>query len=1635
MSGFNLENGSGGTAGLASNYTFSGGTQTFNITEKPVNITGTRTYNAGTVVASGTLTVNDEVGSEQLAITGNGSISDKNVGTGKTINTTGLSLQNGSGGALAANYTLTGGTHTYIITEAPISFSGTRTYNATTNVESTNITLTGQQGGEDLTVSGNGSITSKNVGSGKTANVSGLTLGNGVSGTAGVASNYTFTGGTHTFDVTKKNITYSGSRFYNGTNAVSSADLVTNDTENGETLNFTGSGTVGSSNVQNNQSITVGSIAIADGTGSASNYNLTTGTFNISQKWVTVSGQRTYDATNTVNSSDLEVTGEVSGESISITGTGSVSDKNVGSGKSINTTGLNLADASSSASNYTIGTTSFAITKRNVTVSGEKVYDGNGNVSSTDIDTINTAGGETLTISGQGSVALAAVGTNKSITLGTLAISNGTTGTTGLASNYDLDSGSFDITKKAITLTGSRQYDGTTNVVSTDLSLVGEISGESISITGTGSISDKNVGSGKSINTTGLSLADNTSNASNYSLSTGTFNVNQKAINVVGTRQYDATTSISSGNTSFSGLIGSETLNKSGSISTSSSNAATYASGSINISSLTISDGSNGGLSSNYTLSGGSHSATISKKSIGFNGSKVYDGNTTVSSSNLTLTGLVGSESLNLSGSGTVSNASVGDDKTVTNVNLSISDNSGSANNYSLTGTLQIDITQRPVTASGSKVYNGNTTVNGSDLTTFTNLVGSETLSASGSGSVSSANVGTGKSITIGTLALANGSGSANNYSLSTATLNITQRPLTLVGSKIYDGNTTIQGSQISTFNNIVGSETLTVSGNGTVSSANVGNSKSLSTSGLSLVSNSGLASNYSISSATANVTQRPVNLSGSRAYDSTRTALGSDLSFANLVTGETLGLTGSGVLGSPAAGSQTIVNVNTLAIADGSGAASNYTLTNGTLTMTILPRSTAVTGNKSYDGSTTINAANLTTFSNLAGSDTISLSGTGSVSSANVGSGKVVNTSGLTIDNSSGVGTNYTLSGATVNITERIINLNGVRAFDGTTNVSNSDLSIGNLVSGENLVLSGSGSVSTAAAAMNKSITLGSLAISNGSGGTASNYTLSGGSHTLDISQLSVNITGNRQYDGSTTVNSSDLSLTNLVSGETVNLTGSGSVADKNVGANKTVTAGTLALTGAGAGNYTLSNYTTTFEITPRILNSSGTRIYNGTKVVSASDLTLSNLVGSETLSLSGSGTILSAAVENNKVVEKNTLAIADNSGSASNYTLNGGTHIFNVTKRPITLAATRVYDGTNVLDGTNVDTTFTYSNVVGTEILSQTGTGTVSNSNVGSGKSVSVVDLTLVDGSGAASNYNLTSSTLNITARPLSLSGSRVYNATTTASSSDLSTITNLVGSETLTLSGNGVIGNANVGDSKALTNVSGLTLGNGSNGGLAANYTLSGGTQVLSVTKRPVTISGSRIYDGTQTVSNSSISTINNRVGGQTLNITGSGSVGSAAAGSGKTIIIGTLALADNSGSASNYELSSGTFDITTRNVTFVASRVYDGSNNADSSSFSTTFSNLVSGESLNLTGSGSVSSKNVASGQTITLGSIALANGNTAASNYNLTSATLNITARPLSLSGSRVYNATTTASSSDLSTITNLVGSETLNIIW
>ena len=75
-------------------------------------------------------------------------------------------------------------------------------------------------------------------------------------------------------------------------------------------------------------------------------------------------------------------------------------------------------------------------------------------------------------------------------------------------------------------------------------------------------------------------------------------------------------------------------------------------------------------------------------------------------------------------------------------------------------------------------------------------------------------------------------------------------------------------------------------------------------------------------------------------------------------------------------------------------------------------------------------------------------------------------------------------------------------------------------------------------------------------------------------------------------------------------------------------------------------------------------------------------------------------------------------------------------------------------------------------------TGSGTVQSKNVGDNKSVTLGSLTLADGTGAASNYSLSSATMNVTQRSVILSGSRLYDGTSTAASSDLSTITGTIG-----------------------------------------------------------------------------------------------------------------------------------------------------------------------------------------------------------------------------------------------------------------
>jgi len=105
--------------------------------------------------------------------------------------------------------------------------------------------------------------------------------------------------------------------------------------------------------------------------------------------------------------------------------------------------------------------------------------------------------------------------------------------------------------------------------------------------------------------------------------------------------------------------------------------------------------------------------------------------------------------------------------------------------------------------------------------------------------------------------------------------------------------------------------------------------------------------------------------------------------------------------------------------------------------------------------------------------------------------------------------------------------------------------------------------------------------------GGDASFNSASDATTTLSVNKLSVQLTGTRAYDGTTTAAAAILSVANVVGSDNVNVTsGSGTIASQNVGLEPITSFGTLALGGTSAGNYTLSGASGNVGITSAMLS-----------------------------------------------------------------------------------------------------------------------------------------------------------------------------------------------------------------------------------------------------------------------------------------------------------------------------------------------------------------------------------------------------------------------------------------------------------------
>ena len=627
--------------------------------------------------------------------------------------------------------------------------------------------------------------------------------------------------------------------------------------------------------------------------------------------------------------SDVELAGAV---------TGKYADKNAGRDKEV--TFQNLALTGTGAKNYTIkkargvGT----ITPKQLTldlVGGtrfDKTYDGNANVT----QTLTKGTNYTLTgfVTGEGTgIALgSSAGTysdknaaaDKTVTFGGLTL----TGTG--AGNYTLDktalTGIGTITPRALTLAAAagqfdKVYDGTTHADVDALKKGGNYTlsnfvdgeGAGITVTGTGTYTDKNVGT-RTVNYTGLTLTG--TGAENYVLNTttlaGTGTISRRALTVdtvaAQSKTYDGNTAADT--SKFQATLGNLVAGEEGSV-TATAGGATYNDKNVAAANKVTYTGVQltGAGAGNYSITSTAQGAgRITPKQLnlalasGARFDKTYDGNNRVDQSltkgtNYTLTGFIGSEGtgITVTGTGTYSDKNAAADKAVTFGGLTLTGTG--AGNYTLnksTLTGAGTITRRALTlgavAAQSKTYDGTTAADAGKFRAALNnaVAGDNVTAAAATATFNDKNVAAAHRIDYTGVALAGAD--AGNYSLA-ATMaqgdgTIMRRTLTVgtvtAQTKTYDGTTAADTSKFgAVLNNVVTGEESSVAATATgaaYNDKNVAGANRIDYTGVALTGTG--AANYAIADTAqgaGTITKRALTLgtvaAQTKTYDGTRAA------------------------------------------------------------------------------------------------------------------------------------------------------------------------------------------------------------------------------------------------------------------------------------------------------------------------------------------------------------------------------------------------------------------------------------------------------------------------------------------------------------------------------------------------------------------------------------------------------------------------------------------------------------------------------------------------------------------------------------------------------------------------------------------
>ncbi len=1008
-------------------------------------------------------------------------------------------------------------------------------------------------------------------------------------------------------------------RAYGTTNPVFTVSY--NGFVNGDSLNVLSGAPVLTTSAATNSPVGTYVITNSAGTLVATNYlvSLTNGllTVNAGNLTLTASNQaKVYGQTLTFNGTEFGVSGLVGGDSVS---SASLSSAGAAAGAAVGGSPYSIVITNAvgvGLTNYTISYVNGALTV-NAALLGVSANNTNRAYGTTNpVFTVSYNGfvnGDSLNVLSGAPVLTTSAATNSPV--GTYVITN-SAGTL-VATNYlvSLTNGLLTVNAGNLTLTASNQakvYGQTLSFAGTEFGVSGLVGGDSVS---SASLSSAGAAAGAAVGGSPYSIVITNAvgvGLTNYTISyvNGALTVNAALLGVSANntnRAYGTTNPVFT--VSYNGFVNGDSLNVLSGAPVLTTSAATNSP----VGTYVITNSAGTLVATNYLVSLTNGLLTVNAGNLTLtasNQAKVYGQTLSFAGTEFGVSGLVGGDSVSsasLSSAGAAAGAAVGGSPysiVITNaVGVGLT-------NYTISyvnGALTVNAALLGVSANNTNRAYG--TTNPVFTVSYNGFVNGDSLNVLSGAPVLTTSAATNSPV--GTYVITNSAGTlvATNYlvSLTNGVLTVNAGNLTLTASnqaKVYGQTLTFNGTEFGV-SGLVGGDSVS---SASLSSAGAAAGAAVGGSPYSIVITNAVGvglTNYTISYVNGALTVNAALLGVSanntnRAYGTTNPVF--TVSYNGFVNGDSLNvLSGAPVLTTSAATNSPVgsyVITNTL----GTLVATNYlvSLTNGLLTVNAGNLTlTASNQAKVYGQTLTFNGTEFGV-SGLVGGDSVS---SASLSSAGAAAGAAVGGSpySIVITNAVGVGlTNYTISyvnGAlTVNAALLGVSANNTNRAYGTTNPVFT-VSYNGFVNGDSLnVLSGA-PVLTTSAATNSPV--GSYVITNTLGTlVATNYLVSLTNGVLTVTgavltaTVNTGITANNKvYDGTTvaSISLTNLTLTGIVSGDTVSLSTNGYTANfagAGVGTNIPVTVSGLTLSGSVASNYTLVQpVILTANITPKAL------------------------------------------------------------------------------------------------------------------------------------------------------------------------------------------------------------------------------------------------------------------------------------------------------------------------------------------------------------------------------------------------------------------------------------------------------------------